>query len=177
MLLYLAVLDYTNAIACRYVPQLSGVLITHTPTRFLQDTAVFSADSAFATASVGFECVVWRPKIGQVLGKSQVRNRPDESVVLIAMLLQRVPFACHRRLMCLCCCMGSSTPRFRPLICRKKTTSSSLATPTQYKVPQIKGWDTGASEPPEPNWAASTASCPLPSLGMFNRYADYRPRH
>lgn len=67
----------------RYVPQLSGVLITHSPTRFLQDTAVFSADSAFATANVGFECVVWRPKIGQVLEGTICLSSPSHVSLLL----------------------------------------------------------------------------------------------
>ncbi len=67
----------------RYVPQLSGVLITHSPTRFLQDTALFSADSAFATASVGFECVVWRPKIGQFLEGTICLSSPSHVSLLL----------------------------------------------------------------------------------------------
>lgn len=67
----------------RYIPPLSGVLITHSPTRFLQDTALFSADSAFATASLGFECVVWRPKIGQVLEGTIALSSPSHVSLLL----------------------------------------------------------------------------------------------
>ncbi|PWZ03396.1 hypothetical protein BCV70DRAFT_16259 [Testicularia cyperi] len=80
---YSAFSDLMDTLVMRYVPQLSGVLITHSPTRFLQDTAVFSADSAFATASVGFECVVWRPKIGQVLEGTVCLSSPSHVSLLL----------------------------------------------------------------------------------------------
>ncbi|TKY89430.1 hypothetical protein EX895_001961 [Sporisorium graminicola] len=80
---YAAFSDLMDTLVMRYVPQLSGVLITHTPTRFLQDTAVFSADSAFATAAVGFECVVWRPKIGQMLEGTICLSSPSHVSVLL----------------------------------------------------------------------------------------------
>ena len=80
---YSAFSDLLDTLVMRYVPQLSGVLITHAPTRFLQDTAVFSADSAFATANVGFECVVWRPKIGQVLEGNIALSSPSHVSLLL----------------------------------------------------------------------------------------------
>lgn len=157
----------TQVVACRYVPQLSGVLITHTPTRFLQDTAVFSADSAFATASVGFECVVWRPKIGQVLGKLLYHPNQHGSY-LPGLPSQREQYACRRHLTCLCSCTGYSMLPSQPHICRKKITSSFSATQTQQKARPTKVSDTGASDLTAPNWAASMASCPSPLSGMFN---------
>ncbi|SNX82749.1 related to Rpa43 - 43 kD subunit of DNA-directed RNA polymerase I [Melanopsichium pennsylvanicum] len=80
---YSAFSDLMDTLVMRYVPQLSGVLITHSPTRFLQDTALFSADSAFATASVGFECVVWRPIIGQVLEGTICLSSPSHVSLLL----------------------------------------------------------------------------------------------
>lgn len=80
---YSAFSDLMDTLVMRYVPQLSGVLITHSPTRFLQDTAVFSADSAFATAEVGFECVVWRPKIGQMLEGNICLSSPSHVSLLL----------------------------------------------------------------------------------------------
>lgn len=80
---YVAFSDLMDTLVMRYVPQLSGVLITHAPTRFLQDTAVFSADSAFATAAVGFECVVWRPKIGQLLEGTICLSSPSHVSLLL----------------------------------------------------------------------------------------------
>ncbi|SPO21507.1 related to Rpa43 - 43 kD subunit of DNA-directed RNA polymerase I [Ustilago trichophora] len=80
---YAAFSDLMDTLVMRYVPQLSGVLITHSPTRFLQDTAVFSADSAFATANVGFECVVWRPKIGQMLEGNICLSSPSHVSLLL----------------------------------------------------------------------------------------------
>ena len=80
---YAAFSDLMDTLVMRYVPQLSGVLITHSPTRFLQDTAVFSADSAFETANVGFECVVWRPKIGQMLEGTICLSSPSHVSLLL----------------------------------------------------------------------------------------------
>ncbi|KIS71469.1 DNA-directed RNA polymerase I subunit RPA43 [Mycosarcoma maydis] len=80
---YSAFSDLMDTLVMRYVPQLSGVLITHSPTRFLQDTAVFSADSAFATASVGFECVVWTPRIGQMLEGNICLSSPSHVSLLL----------------------------------------------------------------------------------------------
>ncbi|EST06063.1 RNA polymerase Rpb7, N-terminal [Kalmanozyma brasiliensis GHG001] len=80
---YSAFSDLMDTLVMRYVPQLSGVLITHSPTRFLQDTAVFSADSAFATAQVGFECTVWRPKIGQMLEGTICLSSPSHVSLLL----------------------------------------------------------------------------------------------
>ncbi|GAC96875.1 hypothetical protein PHSY_004459 [Pseudozyma hubeiensis SY62] len=80
---YSAFSDLMDTLVMRYVPQLSGVLITHSPTRFLQDTAVFSADSAFATAAVGFECVVWTPRIGQMLEGNICLSSPSHVSLLL----------------------------------------------------------------------------------------------
>lgn len=80
---YAAFSDLMDTLVMRHVPQLSGVLITHSPTRFLQDTALFSADSAFATAAVGFECVVWRPKIGQMLEGTICLSSPSHVSLLL----------------------------------------------------------------------------------------------
>ncbi|CDR88080.1 related to Rpa43-43 kD subunit of DNA-directed RNA polymerase I [Sporisorium scitamineum] len=80
---YAAFSDLMDTLVMRHVPQLSGVLITHTPTRFLQDAAVFCADSAFATANVGFECVVWRPKIGQMLEGTICLSSPSHVSLLL----------------------------------------------------------------------------------------------
>ncbi|SJX61451.1 related to Rpa43-43 kD subunit of DNA-directed RNA polymerase I [Sporisorium reilianum f. sp. reilianum] len=92
---YSAFSDLMDTLVMRYVPQLSGVLITHTPTRFLQDTAVFSADSAFATAAVGLECVVWRPKIGQVLEGTICLSSPSHVSLLLYGLFNAAIPASH----------------------------------------------------------------------------------
>ncbi|SPC60650.1 related to Rpa43 - 43 kD subunit of DNA-directed RNA polymerase I [Ustilago sp. UG-2017b] len=80
---YSAFSDLMDTLVMRYIPPLSGVLITHSPTRFLQDTALFSADSAFATASLGFECIVWRPKIGQMLEGTIALSSPSHVSLLL----------------------------------------------------------------------------------------------
>ncbi|PWN51028.1 hypothetical protein IE53DRAFT_410450 [Violaceomyces palustris] len=80
---YAAFADLMDTLVMRYVPQLSGVLITHNPTQFLKESAILDSDSAFSVAPIGFECVVWRPKVGMTLeGRISLSSPSHVSLLL-----------------------------------------------------------------------------------------------
>lgn len=54
----------------RYVPNLSGVLLSHSNIRFGQRTALIQPETPFMKCSVTFDCVVWSPRIGMKLSTS-----------------------------------------------------------------------------------------------------------
>ncbi|KAN0060881.1 hypothetical protein ACQY0O_006615 [Thecaphora frezii] len=80
---YAAFSDLMDTLVMRYVPQLSGVLITHRPLRFLAESAKFYADNASPSAPIEFECIVWRPKIGQKLEGTITLSSPSHVSLLL----------------------------------------------------------------------------------------------
>ncbi len=125
----------------RHVPQLSGVLITHSPTRFLQDTHSLLCRLGFRHCSRGFECVVWRPKIGQMLEGTICLSSPPPTYPS--------------------CSMACSTPRSLHRICPRRT--GSLFSTMQKLGPTITASDTGRANQTVPALEAKTAPSLSPS--------------
>ncbi|KAK0521043.1 hypothetical protein OC834_004845 [Tilletia horrida] len=78
-----AVRELFDAMVMRHVPQLNGILISHTEHTFLKSTAELRADSAFATAPVKVKCVVWSPSIGMRLEGQIVYSNTDVVSLLL----------------------------------------------------------------------------------------------
>jgi DNA-directed RNA polymerase I subunit RPA43 len=54
----------------RYIPAFEGVVLAHSNLCFLDQVATIKADCPFAICKVGFEAIVWSPRIAMKLSKS-----------------------------------------------------------------------------------------------------------
>lgn len=53
----------------RYVPALRGVMLSHSNSRFLSQTAKIINECPFAICDVGFDATVWSPQVGSKLSE------------------------------------------------------------------------------------------------------------
>ena len=67
----------------RYVPQLSGVLISHRNISFLRSHAKIDSDGAYSIAPAGLTCLAWSPKIGMRLEGTIQLSTPSHVSLLV----------------------------------------------------------------------------------------------
>ncbi|KAK4683891.1 DNA-directed RNA polymerase I subunit RPA43, partial [Tremellales sp. Uapishka_1] len=86
-----------DGMVMRYVPQMSGVLLAHWNHEFSDDTAGIIDDCPFAVCSLGFESIIWAPKIGQKMYGTHLLSSPSHLSLLfsktfnISIPLQHIP--------------------------------------------------------------------------------------
>lgn len=76
----------------RYIPTLSGVLLSHANHTFPSDSANILNDCPFAITDVTFDAIIWAPQVGQTLGKqslccSRPRCLRSELIILLPIVL------------------------------------------------------------------------------------------
>lgn len=78
-----SVLEQLDTLVMRYVPQLKGVLLTHSNVKFLGQMGHIDGDSAFFVAPTSFSSLVWRPQIGMVLRGTITLSSPSHVSLLL----------------------------------------------------------------------------------------------
>jgi len=78
-----SVLEQLDTLVMRYIPQLEGVLITHSHAKFLRKLGDIDGDSAFVEAPVSFTALVWRPEIGMALEGTMSLSLPSHVSLLL----------------------------------------------------------------------------------------------
>ncbi|UZJ51689.1 hypothetical protein CBS101457_001009 [Exobasidium rhododendri] len=75
--------ELMDTLLMRYVPQLSGVLLTHRNISFLRSHARIDADGAYSIAPAGLTCLVWAPQIGMRLEGQIKLSTPSHISLLV----------------------------------------------------------------------------------------------
>ncbi|PKI85304.1 hypothetical protein MVES1_001014 [Malassezia vespertilionis] len=78
-----SMMDQLDTLVMRYIPQLEGVLITHSDAHFKSALGEIYGDSAFAEAPVAFRALVWRPEIGMMLEGVITLSSPSHVSLLL----------------------------------------------------------------------------------------------
>lgn len=78
-----SVLEQLDTLVMRYIPQLEGVLITHSNAKFLRTVGDIDGDAAVAEAPVSFTALVWRPEIGMALEGMMTLSLPSHVSLLL----------------------------------------------------------------------------------------------
>ena len=78
-----SVLEQLDTLVMRYIPQLEGVLVTHSNAKFLRALGDIDGDAAFAAAPVSFTALVWRPEIGMALQGTMSLSLPSHVSLLL----------------------------------------------------------------------------------------------
>ncbi|KIJ39493.1 hypothetical protein M422DRAFT_75853 [Sphaerobolus stellatus SS14] len=75
--------EMLDSLVMRYIPTFRGVVLTHSNLKFLQSTARIQDDCPFASCKVGFDALVWSPKVGQQLTGQVILCSPDHVSLLV----------------------------------------------------------------------------------------------
>lgn len=78
-----SILEQLDSLVMRYIPQLEGVLLTHSNVRCLSTMGDIVGDSAFAVVPATFSGLVWRPEIGMKLQGTITLSSPSHVSLLL----------------------------------------------------------------------------------------------
>ncbi|KAF8530426.1 hypothetical protein BU17DRAFT_27070, partial [Hysterangium stoloniferum] len=75
--------EMLDSMIMRYIPTLRGVVLTHSNLRFLQSKARIQDDCPYAICNVGFDAMVWSPRVGHKLTGKVILCSPDHVSLLV----------------------------------------------------------------------------------------------
>lgn len=75
--------ELMDTLLMRYVPQMSGVLLSHHNVTFLRQHAKIDSDGAYAIVPAGMTCLVWAPEIGMRLEGQIQLSTPSHVSLLV----------------------------------------------------------------------------------------------
>ncbi|KAL7417743.1 hypothetical protein BDY24DRAFT_438059 [Mrakia frigida] len=75
--------ELLDSMVMRYIPTLSGVLLSHSNHTFPSDSANILNDCPFAITDVSFDAIIWAPQVGQTLVGTHSLSSPSHISLLI----------------------------------------------------------------------------------------------
>ncbi|KAG8956348.1 hypothetical protein FRC04_004429 [Tulasnella sp. 424] len=75
--------EMLDSMVMKHVPSLKGVVLSHSNIRFLNDAAQILNECPFSICDVGFDALVWSPKVGMRLTGQVILFSPDHIALLV----------------------------------------------------------------------------------------------
>jgi DNA-directed RNA polymerase I subunit RPA43 len=75
--------ELMDTLLMRYVPQMSGVLLSHHNITFLRQYAKIDSDGAYSIIPAGMTCLVWAPEVGMRLEGQIQLSTPSHVSLLV----------------------------------------------------------------------------------------------
>ncbi|KAG8972688.1 hypothetical protein FRB90_010167 [Tulasnella sp. 427] len=75
--------EMLDSMVMKHIPSLKGVVLAHSNIQFLEDTAQILNECPFTICNVGFDALVWSPRVGMRLTGQVILFSPDHIALLV----------------------------------------------------------------------------------------------
>ncbi|KAG8910138.1 hypothetical protein FRC01_006526, partial [Tulasnella sp. 417] len=75
--------EMLDSMVMKHIPSLKGVVLSHSNIKFLDDTAQILNECPFTICNVGFDALVWSPRVGMRLTGQVILFSPDHIALLV----------------------------------------------------------------------------------------------